>query len=161
MQSHLSPGDVRNAASRTIAVIQLEKPAPPSGHKARGPARGLWGRWYFLCSTSSKGNKETSQWSIKGISNYREGTCCTQASLAWCGDLESICMAGAEPFDVRPTEREELLERGQSRTWRHWVNAELTVPALPRPLVMQDSPTREFSGKLIQINFSSGLVKPH
>lgn len=70
-------------------------------------------------------------------------------------------MAGAEPFDVRPTEREELLEREQSRTWRHWVNAELTVPALPRPLVMQDSPTREFSGKLIQINFSSGLVKPH
>lgn len=54
-----------------------------------------------------------------------------------------------------------MLVPQKGKNWRHWVNAELTVPALPRPLVMQDSPTREFSGKLFQINFSSGLVKPH
>lgn len=61
LQSHLSPGDVRNARSRTITVIQLENPAPLRRHKAQLLAPGPDG--FFCVKPHQRAIKE----SINGV----------------------------------------------------------------------------------------------
>lgn len=140
-------GDVSDAASTTITVIQSASPAPL---RARGAARGLRGpRGVFCVKPHQRAIKKSLNGVLKIfpimgkvlVAPLQAGVVILDLS-AWLeqsSELVVLCC---------PTEIEKCWRRSRAGRGGTGLMERPLCQRSPKPLVMQDSLTREFSGKI-------------